>query len=154
RILQDAFKWAMNSLRERFKDDPQADDKIEAVLNGDPGLLVGYADQTSDKLAAENRRTGINDWANLQKWIRALRNYYQDKNGLVTTSWFITNDRGDQLARDPLDIETLFLNFSNRDYFYGSKTDLEKLKPGEPPRPIERPRVSHVYESKATHHPT
>src|SRR5205085_6315511 len=89
------------------KADSAADEKsihadVENAINGFPGHLQGYADQAQDELEAERRRTVVNDWLNLQRWVKELRKHYQERQGLATSSWFITNDRGDQLARAPL----------------------------------------------------
>ena len=70
----------------------------------------------------------------------------------LDVSWFLTDAHGNQLYREPYNADTIDKNFAWRDYFHGRPSLQEQ--PGEkPPSPIEKPYLSHVFESKATNQP-
>ncbi len=66
-------------------------------------------------------------------------------------SWFVTDQRGRQIARSPLQRETMGRDFSFRDYFHGLGQDL--TAPSPQLRPIRQPHRSIVFISQATHTP-
>jgi len=67
---------------------------------------------------------------------------------LSSTSWFITDRFGNQLARDPPHVATFGKNFNYRDYFHGQGWDL----PGDVRglEPIKEPYLSSVFTSRST----
>lgn len=69
------------------------------------------------------------------------------------TSWFVTDATGRQIARSPLDPETLGRDYSFRDYFHGLGRDLPSRGMGEQVEPIRAPHRSMVFVSEATHTP-
>jgi hypothetical protein len=83
---------------------------------------------------------------------RRLERLHQDHAETAqATSWFVTDAAGVQIARSPLDFETLGKNFSFRDYFHGRGKDY--LPQQGKAQPIERPHRSIVFISQATHTP-
>ncbi len=87
--------------------------------------------------------------ARLQKWLNRV-----SADSLETgksLSWFVMDDDGIQLARNP-GKNTIGKSFRRRSYFHGGPHDLtdEKVK-ANPPAPISAPNLSAVYESSNTH---
>ena len=85
--------------------------------------------------------------AELQRWIEER---YADHLGTTkATSWFITDDRGTQIARHPLNERTRGSRYAFRDYFHGRGVDLKpEESDGVPPlRTVHR---SIVFVSQAT----
>ncbi|MCH9723430.1 MAG: protein kinase [Planctomycetes bacterium] len=66
------------------------------------------------------------------------------------TSWFLTNDEGKQIWRDPLG-PTIGQNFSYRDYFHGHGKEYEKGNAPNSIKPITEPYICQVFKSEATH---
>jgi len=65
-------------------------------------------------------------------------------------SWFLTNARGDQIARHPPDEKTIGNNYAWRSYFHGS---VEEYPPGTDPAgipPRESRGISAAFRSQAT----
>ncbi len=86
----------------------------------------------------------------LEEWLREARQRHAH---LSSSSWFITDRYGNQLARDPPDDDTFGENFAYRDYFHGEGYD--RLPPdgnGDEPQftPIDRPYLSSVFLSRAS----
>jgi serine/threonine protein kinase len=65
-------------------------------------------------------------------------------------SWFLTDQRGFQRWREPLDESTLDENWSHRDYFHGQGDQFEKDTVPADIQPITKPHVSLSYKSAAT----
>ncbi len=153
--LQRALEGAKEALKESHKSAPNPSEAIERELNEEGGYdrILAQANPKTfpDELERKHAHDVILNWKALQEWLKVLRIKFQAE-GLSSTSWFITNDHGDQLARDPLDIDTLFKNYRTRDYFQGRGRDLEKDE-AQNVKPIEAPHLSHVFKSEATHQP-
>ncbi len=154
-LLGKAVDHAKEQIAAAFQTDPDSAEKeakIESILNtGDGfGKVLAYADGLPEGRREEAQHV-ILRWKALQDWIKQLRTQFQNQ-GLPSTSWFITNDRGDQIARDPLDLETLFKKYAHRDYFHGQRRDLDEQEAATA-TPIKKPHLSHVFLSKATHQP-
>ncbi|HJT36374.1 MAG TPA: protein kinase [Pirellulales bacterium] len=66
-----------------------------------------------------------------------------------TDSWFVLDARGIQLARSPMQRDTIGVDYSFRDYFHGKGHDLPRGD--RPPSPITAPYLSIVFDSEATH---
>ncbi|QDU09148.1 serine/threonine protein kinase [Gimesia aquarii] len=65
------------------------------------------------------------------------------------TSWFITNDKGKQIWRNPVG-PTIGQNFSYRDYFHGHGKEYEKGNAPKSIKPITEPYICQVFKSEAT----
>ncbi len=68
-------------------------------------------------------------------------------------SWFVTDHTGRQIARSPLDPDTLGRDYSFRDYFHGKGEDLPPERASTAIQPIRAPHRSMVFVSQATHTP-
>jgi hypothetical protein len=151
--LKRALDGAKQSLLRSYRDDPDRVAKIEAELNTQQGFerIMAYAETLPSSEERERVQKLILHWTKLQDWVKKVRGQLQGQ-GLSSTSVFVTNDQGDQLARDPLDIDTLFKNYRTRDYFHGRGRDLtaDEARDAEP---IKAPHLSHVFKSQATHQP-
>ncbi|QDT89361.1 serine/threonine protein kinase [Gimesia algae] len=66
------------------------------------------------------------------------------------TSWFLTDDKGTQIWRDPSG-PTIGQDFSYRDYFHGHGTEYDKDEIPEGIEPIKEPYICQVFKSDATH---
>ncbi|MCU0864055.1 MAG: serine/threonine protein kinase [Planctomycetes bacterium] len=87
----------------------------------------------------------VDGHAPLQRWLEA--NLQEHRLTATATSWFVTDARGRQMARSPLQARLLGSDFSFRDYFHGQGRDLPR---GSPARPITAPHRSVVFKSRAT----
>ncbi len=90
----------------------------------------------------------------LINWIRFHRNDNHDK--APSDSWFINDQHGVQIARDPLIdprteklVKSFMSSYAYRNYFHGLSKDLPKGANGEI-NPIESPNLSAVYTSRNT----
>lgn len=84
----------------------------------------------------------------LQTWLGEQRTQYDDLLDLRSSSWFVTDNRGKQVARAPKS-PTIGKSFAHRDYFHGQGHDLAP-NPDPPPEPITEPLQSTVYASGTT----
>jgi hypothetical protein len=82
----------------------------------------------------------------LQQWIEARRKAQTPE----ADSWFLTDPRGVQIARDPLNEKTIFADFSGRTYFHGGPRNLSAEENHPAVKPISRVHLSAVYLSTAT----
>jgi serine/threonine protein kinase len=101
-----------------------------------PRLMLALKDKVVD--SPEQR--------SLQHWIESRRKVQSPD----SDSWFLTDQHGVQIARDPFNEQTIFANFSERTYFHGG---LQNLTPEEKKRgikPISSPKLSSVYLSTAS----
>lgn len=69
-----------------------------------------------------------------------------------TDSWFVLDARGIQIARSPMQQDTIGVDYSFRDYFHGRGRDFPRGD--RPPSPIAHPYLSIVFDSEATHRRT
>lgn len=95
--------------------------------------------------AAAREPSGSPARKRLQAW---LVDMHGDHPSVDTDSWFVTDVQGRQLARSPLDPQTIDQNFAHRDYFHGQGRELSRGTSGV--KPIEAPHLSCVFLSKAT----
>ena len=81
----------------------------------------------------------------VQQWLDEV----QHRNGDIrTTSWFITDHQGTQLARVPPDRATIGNNYAFRDYFHGQG---EQFSEGtQDVQPLRKPHLSNPFRSKST----
>lgn len=105
------------------------------------------------RLVAEGAKLAITQLphSQLQKRLDELHRDHQPT--AQATSWFVTDAAGRQIARSPLDEETLGRDFSYRDYFHGLGRELAPGEAGEQVKPIRAPHRSMVFVSEATHTP-
>lgn len=97
-------------------------------------------------IAVENKIDDSPEQRNLQRWIEARRKA-QTPNA---DSWFVTDEKGVQIARDPANKKSLFVDFSHRNYFHGGSRDLTTAERNGDVKPIVRPHLSTVYLSTAS----
>ena len=81
----------------------------------------------------------------LETWLSQARSRHAH---LSSSSWFITDRAGVQLARDPPHAGTFGRNFNYRDYFHGQGWDLPNTTRGM--EPIKEPYLSSVFTSRST----
>lgn len=82
--------------------------------------------------------------------IQALLEVIDHQNPISQTdSWFVLDARGIQIARSPMQRDTIGVDYSFRDYFHGQGHDLPRGD--RPPSPITAPYLSIVFDSEATH---
>jgi len=82
----------------------------------------------------------------LQTWIS--KKFHEHSKTTRATSWFVTSNKGIQLARQPFSQNTLAQDFAFRDYFHGKGQDL-----GEDSvdlKPIREAHRSNIFKSQAT----
>jgi len=81
----------------------------------------------------------------LEDWLAKARARHPH---LSSSSWFVTDRQGTQLARDPPHIATYGKNFNYRDYFHGKGWDMAPTVRGM--EPIKEPYLSSVFTSRST----
>lgn len=126
-----AAKTVADDVRERWE-------TLEAEA-ADPGLrqlLVRNADVSQDE--------------KIKAWIEERSGRHSQLQGV--TSWFLTDDRGKQLARSPHRDITVGKTFAFRSYFHGEDTDYDPEDLPEDLKPIEDAHRSMVFKSKANQH--
>ncbi|HEY2839510.1 MAG TPA: protein kinase [Pirellulales bacterium] len=84
----------------------------------------------------------------LQAWLEECKK--STDGSTRSDSWFILNDKGVQLARAEFDDKTIDESFWFRDYYNGKGLDLPTTPKRDDVRPLRRPYVSNLYQSKAT----
>jgi hypothetical protein len=89
------------------------------------------------------------EWKALGEWITQARAHTLDM-GLASTSWFVTDPRGKQLARNPFSPATVGKPYARRDYFHGRGEDYE-IEGDTVLPPIRQAHKSVVFPSRATH---
>ncbi len=107
-----------------------------------PGLM--------EMVKAHQGLAGLDDESNdLETWLIAARKRHAH---LSSSSWFITDRHGYQLARAPHDDDTYRQKFAYRDYFHGLGYDRPPLIEGQEVEysPISEPYLSSVFLSQAT----
>jgi hypothetical protein len=159
-VLRKAMHWAKESLKESYKSDPESAKKIEARLRDEPEYLLNYAEGLIKSPVEKERNAGqyaqpiIENWVALQDWLAHARRSLNRSGDLSSTSWLLMNDRGDQIARDPIDVDTVFENYAWREYFHGQDA-LGDLEPDQARgvRPTGMPHLTRrPFTSLATNH--
>ena len=98
-------------------------------------------------VAAGGKPRSSDERKRLQNELEAMHDSHPE---LPVASWFLLDERGNQLARSPFDESTADRNFAYRDYFNGQGHDLESHVSNVPPlREVHR---SHVFFSDSTNH--
>jgi serine/threonine-protein kinase len=82
----------------------------------------------------------------LQEWLEKL--YWQHQEDLRGASWFVLDERGDQLGRFPEGLLAMegIRPFSHKSYFHGEETEYEE---GTDHKPVESPSLSTVFWSSS-----
>ncbi|MCC7425230.1 MAG: protein kinase [Planctomycetaceae bacterium] len=102
------------------------------------------------KVPDDDAQQRANQMVRLQSWIFHL----EDRRGgrgddrIKARSWFLTNETGHQVARNPPDPERRGRSFASRDYFHGLGHELDEEELKKAPGPIRRPHVSQIFQSK------
>ncbi len=99
-------------------------------------LMMALEDKTGDSPGQRE----------LQRWIEARKKTQSPH----ADSWFVTDEKGVQIARQPFNKNTLFVDFSGRDYFHGGSRDLTTKEQQGGVKPIVQPHLSSVYLSTAS----
>jgi serine/threonine-protein kinase len=110
---------------------------LEVARNSDLKRLVAAVEDKSNESPARQE---------LQRWLDARK----QADAPTADSWFVTDAQGIQLARSPLSVRSLFVNFSQRNYFHGGSRDLEAPSNAAEVKPIASPHLSTVYRSTAS----
>ncbi|MEM1305744.1 MAG: PDC sensor domain-containing protein, partial [Planctomycetota bacterium] len=84
-------------------------------------------------------------WAPLQDWLTNQRRNATEESNLNSSSWFVTDRFGRQVARHPRK-DTTGKWYEDRDYFHGQG----EIEQGATPPPIAAPHKSAVYRSSNT----
>lgn len=98
-------------------------------------------------VAATGKPRTSDDRQRLQSELETMHRTHPE---LPVASWFLLDDRGNQLARSPFDASTLDRNFAYRDYFHGQGRDLENPASNVPP--LREAHRSHVFFSDSAQH--
>ena len=87
-------------------------------------------------------------WVGPQQWI--LHEKSQRDSNFRSSSWFLTDRRGVQVARASFS-DSIGNSYAHRDYFHGQGGDLESSTTAiDPPPPVSEPHLSSVYVSTST----
>lgn len=81
---------------------------------------------------------------------RAAQQWIEDRkkaHSIQAESWFLTDHRGIQIAREPFSRKTIFEDYSRRTYFHGGPHELKPDEVKGPIKPISNPHLSVVYLS-------
>lgn len=118
------------------------DSRIRALetVSGEPRLQEWLAP------GAPAANAGLDDRNRpLQAWLVDRRSHWDEKLGFRSSSWFVTDAAGVQVARAPYSPESVGQSYARRDYFHGRGADLPEGAEGV--EPIRGPHRSAVYES-------
>lgn len=85
-------------------------------------------------------------WKPVEAWVLQKKNEYDDR--IAAESWFVTDDRGVQIARSPIS-ESIGQQYHHRDYFHGKGAMFVPEK-GAEVLPISEQHLSAVYASTST----
>ena len=117
------------------------DDRVRALENlASRDELRGLLSKYEEDEAPVGRNTP------LQQWLVQQSDAYHDD--FKSTSWFLTDARGRQIARSPYSEKSAGALYWNRDYFHGGGGNLPDYAPR--PEPINRPHQSSVYQSSTS----
>lgn len=98
--------------------------------------------------AAQGKEKKSAEWNELQVWLGEETS--PESISVSASSWFITDDNGVQMARNPFS-DTIGKSFRRRSYFHGGGRDYEEDDPAVLDlKPVSTPCLSAVYQSKTT----
>lgn len=124
----------------------ELEDRTNELLKVAADNRVADAILAEGKLPWEQRkslRDVVGEWKLLVDVARAEQRLDPD------TSWFITNDKGLQIYRDPYSAQTVDKRYDFRDYFHGRRRDYPKDQVPADVGPIREPYVSTAYISES-----
>lgn len=87
-------------------------------------------------------------WGVLEEWKRLVDEDRESQKQQPDTSWFLTNEHGDQVYRNPESV-SLGKNYRHRDYFNGLEEDYTRETVPADLVPIQQPYVSRPYSSES-----
>jgi hypothetical protein len=90
-----------------------------------------------------NKPLGSNEQRAAQQWIEDRKKVHS----VQAESWFLTDHRGIQIAREPFSRKTIYEDYSRRTYFHGGPRELKPEDVTGPIKPISNPHLSVVYLS-------
>ncbi|QDV80519.1 protein kinase domain-containing protein [Botrimarina mediterranea] len=105
------------------------------------GWLTGQGPNAPDAPALGDRQHP------LQQWIVDQRSRGDEKLGFRSSSWFVTDAKGLQVARAPYSPASMGQRYAIRDYFHGQGTNLPDDIEEDDIQPLREPHRSAVYGS-------
>jgi serine/threonine protein kinase len=132
---------------------------LESDLLNRQGELEQLADDPSLRaFICEANAAPPSAWATmsspLDAWQPAAMARLKKRDAALDQSWFITNARGDQIARQPPpppDDNTIGKNYAWRSYFHGGVEEYTRESAPSDIRPRKDPGISTAFRSEATH---
>jgi serine/threonine protein kinase len=91
----------------------------------------------------EGKMLGSPEQRAVQQWIEDRKKVH----AVPAESWFLTDHRGIQIAREPFSRKTIYEDYSRRTYFHGGPRELKPEEVTGPIKPISSPHLSAVYLS-------
>ncbi len=164
-IAQTAIPHVVEAAKANLIDRQLAGDEVAAAvlalglendLMNRLGELEQHAnDQSLHESIRKANETPSDQWMGmsspLAQWqLAAVERLGREDRAALDRSWFLTNARGDQIARFPADAKTIGKNYAWRSYFHGH---VEEYPPGTDPTdiaPRETPGISSAFRSQAT----
>ncbi|MFO1022402.1 MAG: serine/threonine protein kinase [Planctomycetales bacterium] len=162
-----AFNAAVRSAQETLIDRALESDAVAARILGyslqreiedrtAELLKVAEDDRVRKALLAEAGKT----WEErkelrgvLDQWKQLVDKDRQAQRQVLDTSWFLCDQTGKQLYRNPPDQKTIDKNFAFRNYFHGKGYELPEDLGGQKPDPIREVYVSDPYRSRSAELP-
>ncbi len=126
-LLSQNVNWELQDRQDQLDELSSGTLLRKSLEDGDNSALFDYLKQ--EKQIVDDKRADLNR--------------EQD------TSWFLTDDKGTQLWRDPPG-PTIGQNFSYRDYFHGHGKEYKKGEAPQSIKPIREPYICQVFKSEAT----
>lgn len=118
------------------------DSRVEIVTRAaEDDQLVGWLKEI-EASASSADSPPLEATQELQRWLVAQRD--REEENYPTSSWFITDARGKQLARSPK-TSSIGKSYDHRPYFHGKSPDFEADRSN--PVPLQEAHQSAVYES-------
>ncbi len=152
-----AVNQMVNKIRENLTERALKSDSISASLLSQnvarelqdrQDQLLDFSDKTFLRKMMEQK-----DYPKLFEYVEQEKELVDDKRSELNrekdTSWFLTNDKGKQIWRNPAG-PTIGQNFSYRDYFHGQGKEYKKGEAPDSIKPITKPYICQVFKSEAT----
>jgi hypothetical protein len=94
-------------------------------------------------IAVAGKSLGSTEQQALQQWLEDRRK----ANTIEAESWFVTDHRGIQVAREPFSRKTIYEDYSRRTYFHGGPREFDPKEMPDVVKPITGVNLSTVYLS-------
>ena len=127
-----------------------AADIMADAVNKRMQALSSLADQKDLRewlAAVDQDRDNEALWEPIQDWLNKVSGRYESS--FQSSSWFVTDAKGRQLARSPPSNTSIGNSYAHRDYFHGEGRDQPK-RPDLSTTPITAPHQSTVYRSSTS----